>query len=182
MDQVSFFKNFLGDRNVASVMPSSLFAVRRVCNKIDFDKKVTVVEYGAGSGVFSRFILEKMNPQSKLILIETNKNFVSSLREINDPRVLVFNDSAENVGKILDECNLKDVDYVVSGIPFSFLDKDLKARIIRGTHDSLSTGGKFLVYQFSNHVRKHLKQSFNKTNTSFELFNIPPLFIFESIK
>jgi phospholipid N-methyltransferase len=55
-------------------------------------------------------------------------------------------------------------------------------RIIENTYDSLAKGGKFLVYQYSNHVKKYLSQYFQSINSTFEILNIPTLFIFEAVK
>ena len=182
MEWVMFLKNFIKDRNVAALVPSSSFGVRKVCSKINFDEDNVIVEYGPGSGVFTRYILKKMSPKSKLILIEANKEFTRKLKEINDPRVLLFNDSAENVEEILNRCNEKSADYVISGIPFSFFDEALKTRIINRTHNVLSRGGKCLIYQYSYHVKKYLQQYFDEIHRDFEPFNIFPLFILEAVK
>lgn len=175
-----FLKNYLKDKSIASVTPSSSFTVRKVCSKIDFNKDNVIVEYGPGTGVFTRFILRKMSKQSKLILIETNRNFVYYLKKINDPRILIFNDNAENINTILSECEEPSADYVISGIPFSFLSYDLKNKIIHNTSEALSRKGKFLVYQFFNHIKEPLKKRFVNVETEFEMFNIPPMFIYEA--
>lgn len=175
-----FLKECLKDRNVASIAPSSLATVKKVCDKIDFNKKSVIVEYGPGTGVFTRYLLEKMNSESKLILIETNEYFASLLRKINDPRVFVFNDSAENIQDILSKCNEDSVDYVISGIPFSYFDEEVKNKIIKNTRNILSEKGKFLVYVCLNGIKKPLKQHFRSVKTDFELLNIPPLVIFEA--
>ncbi|MEX0823167.1 MAG: rRNA adenine N-6-methyltransferase family protein, partial [Balneolaceae bacterium] len=81
MSTLHFIKNFIKDRDVASITPTSKRCVKKVCNHIDFTKDFTLVEYGPGDGVFSRFLLEKMSPGSRLILIEANENFVKHLKE-----------------------------------------------------------------------------------------------------
>lgn len=182
MDDITVFRNFLRDKNVGAITASSPFGVRKVCNKIDFDKRNVIVEYGPGTGVFTKFILKKMNPQSKLILIETNKHFIDELKKIKDSRVRICNDSAENVEEVLRQCNEKTADYIISGIPFSFFDEALKKRIINNTHRALSKGGKCLIYQYSYHVKKYLQEYFDVIHHDFELLNILPLFILEAIK
>jgi len=182
MENLFFLREYLKDKNIASVIPSSPSTVKKVCSKIDFSKKNVIVEYGPGTGVFTRHLLERMNPESKLILIETNRNFVSLLRNIDDPRVFVFNDSAANIKKILKLCNEDNADYIISGIPFSYLNDSLKSDIIGKSKDVLSEDGKFLVYQFVNGIKKNLEQYFEFVQTDFSLFNIPPLHIFEAFK
>lgn len=180
MNRLEYFYHFLQDKNIASVTPTSSFGIKRVCRRIDFSKRNIIVEYGPGTGVFTRFLLEQMNPESKLILIETNRHFVSLLKQIDDPRLYVFNDSAENIRNILKECGEEKADHVISGIPFSILDEEVKTQIMRNTRDALSEEGTFLVYQFLNHAKKYLIQYFNYVHSEFEIFNLPPLFIYEA--
>lgn len=182
MSRIYFFKNFLKDGMIASVIPSSSFSVKKLCRNIDFNKDNIIVEYGPGTGVFTKFLLKKMTPQSKLIVIEANKNFVDFLEKIEDPRLSVIHDKAENVVEILEQYNVLSADYVISGIPFSYFDKELKLKIIKNTHQSLSEGGKFLVYQNSNHVKKYLNHYFGTIDSDIEILNIPFLFIHKAIK
>ena len=174
--------NFLKDKNIASVTPSSKFAVQKVCKKMDFNGKRVIVEYGPGTGVFTRALLRKMNPESKLIVIETNPNMTSLLKKIKDPRVYIFNDTAENVEDILMHCGEETADYVISGIPFSLFKKDKKHLILGNTQRVLSDDGKFLVYQFTLTLVAYLRKYFNNISYDFVLLNIPPLFIFEAVK
>jgi len=181
MNRLEYFLHFLRDKHIASITPTSSFGIKRVCNKIDFDKRNVIVEYGPGTGAFTKFLLRQMGPDSKLILIETNKHFVSVLKKIEDPRVYVFNDSAENIKAILKECNEDAADYIISGIPFSLLDEEVKTQIMKNTRDVLSEDGTFLVYQCLSHVKKYLNQHFTYVNFEIEIRNIPPLFIYEAV-
>ncbi|MCK5557186.1 MAG: hypothetical protein KAJ01_02330, partial [Candidatus Hydrogenedentes bacterium] len=125
MSTLTIFKNLLKDVRVGAVVPTSHVAVKRLCSRIDFDKARVIVEYGPGTGVFSKFILRRMSPESKLILVEINSEFCEILRRINDTRIHVFQDSAEDVGRILKECGENAADHIISGVPFSILSKKL---------------------------------------------------------
>lgn len=173
---LSYVKNFLQDQDVAAIAPSSSFLVRRVCKWIDFEEDNVVVEYGPGNGVFSEYILDHMTEGSTLVLIETNVDFVETLEEMtaDDPRALVVEDRAENVADILDARNIDEADYIVSGIPFSFLDEDVKHDLLAQTRDVLSDDGKFLVYQNYNHLEDPLRTYFSSVKTEYEPRNIPP--------
>lgn len=184
---ITYMKNFLRDKNVASVTPTSPFGVKRVCMNIDFGGTDLIVEYGPGTGVFSNYLLKNMKRDSRLILIERNKNFDSILKNtINDPRVVIFNDSAENVLETLRKCRESEADYIISGIPFLMLSCNLKMKILYNTHRALKKGGKFLVYQTcfqADHILKiHLERFFSSVQTKFEVRNIPPLRIYEAVK
>ena len=177
----------LRDKQVASFMPTSSFGVKLVCNKIDFSKRNVVVEYGPGTGVFTRCLLERLTPDSILILIERNEVFARVLlNTFHDPRIFVFHDSAENVEQILRSCNEKQADYIISGIPFSFLPHQLRDAVVGNSYRCLRAGGKFLAYQtffqINYFLKDYLDLNFKKVNTEVCLLNAPPLRIFEAVK
>jgi phospholipid N-methyltransferase len=187
MSTFVYMKNFIRDRYVASITPTSPFGVKSVCSKIDFAQSKVIVEYGAGTGVFTQYLLRNMKTDSQLIVIERNKNFDSILkRNFNDPRVAILNDSAENVLEALKDRQVEEVDYIISGIPFLWLDKDLKHKILCNTHKALKSGGKFLAYQTifqtSKDLRVYLERYFRRVRVNYEFVNIPPMCIYESIK
>lgn len=178
---IQYIKTFCKDRGIASITPSSTFAVKRICSKIDFTRDNVIVECGPGSGVFSFAILKKMSKNSKLILIESNRDFYEYLRRhINDARVFVFCDNAINLPCIIKHLGIGDVNYVILGIPFSFTDHELNHKIIANSKGGLRKGGNLIVYQFSLRIKKYLKQHFEEIHTGFELLNVPPLIIFEA--
>lgn len=180
MGKIDFLKTFIKDRDVASITPTSLRCVKKVCRNIDFSKDFTLVEYGPGDGVFSRFILENMSEGSRLILIEANENFVTHLKDsIKDSRVEVFNILAGDVESVLGEGVVGNVDYVLSGIPFSFLNQERKREVLNATKTILKEGGHFLAYQTSGHLKKPVMEVFGNLETDFEMLNIPPYLIYK---
>ncbi|WP_022836710.1 class I SAM-dependent methyltransferase [Salisaeta longa] len=184
MGTLAYIKNFIKDRDVAAITPSSKFLVKRVCRWIDFSAPNIIVEYGPGTGVFSRYILEEMHDDSTLVLIEGNRNFVEELEALTDgdPRATVVHDRVENIETILDRLTIDAADYIISGIPFSFLDDDVKDELLVHTRRALADTGKFLVYQNYNHMEDPLRQHFNLASKEYELRNIPPMFAYEALK
>jgi len=187
MSTLSYVKNFISDRYIASITPTSNFGVKKVCGKIDFPRCGLIVEYGPGTGVFTEYLLQKMGPDSLLIMIERNANFATLLRKkFRDPRAIVVNDCASNVGEVLAEFGKASADYVISGIPFSFLTDGMKDRILRNTFAALRPGGKFLAYQTfyqsNNHLKAYLDRVFAFVQVEYEMLNLPPLRIYEARK
>ncbi len=184
MGALQYIKNFIQDKDVAAIAPSSKFLVERVCRWIDFSEPCRIVEYGPGDGVFSEYMLEHMGPESSLLLIESNENFVRQLRERTrrDDRATVVCDRAENVREIMEAIQMPEADYVVSGIPFSFLDDDTRKDLLVRTRSVLSDDGKFLVYQNYNHMEEPLRRHFPSVTKEYELFNLPPMFAYEALK
>jgi phospholipid N-methyltransferase len=184
---LAYIKNLVTDRYIASVTPTSIYGVRRVCEKIDFAAPRVLVEFGPGTGVFTRYLLERTRPEARFVLIERNRNFAAILRsKFRNPRVTVINDSAENVVAILKGSGALPADYILSGIPFSFFPPELRRRIVSATYAALRAGGKFLAYQTfyqsPAHLRVPLEARFGSIRVEYEMRNIPPLAIYEAIK
>jgi phospholipid N-methyltransferase len=125
-----------------------------------------------------------------LIAIEKNPEFCHLLKKnIHDPRLIVFQDCAENVLDILKACNgagdLK-ADCIISGIPFSLLSQTKKTKILKNTHSALKRGGKFLAYQaffqFPVILKNPLEELFGGVQSQYYMFSIPPLLILETTK
>jgi len=182
MSTLAYLRSFFMDKDVASVTPTSRFCIRTVCKPIDFSKDVNIVEYGAGAGVFSKHVLAKMTPDSNLYLFETNDILYKKLLEIKDRRVHFFRKSVEYVTELLDRSLVGDVDYIISGIPFSFLDEDQKKSILEQSKKILKDGGGFLAYQTSGHLKEPLEETFGNVETEWEWRNIPPMTVYRAFK
>lgn len=183
----SYMKYFVKDKYIASITPTSEFGVRHVCGKIDFPHCNVIVEYGPGTGVFTRFLLARMGIDARIILIERNPGFARLLAQrFPDPRVVIRNDCASNVAQVLEECGVRGADTILSGIPFSFLPYETRTAIVENTHASLRKGGKFLAYQTfyqaNNHLKEPLKRLFRSVRVEYEMLNIPPMRIYEAVK
>ena len=185
-----YLKNLITDIHVASVTPTSRFGVEKVLEKIDFQKNKVILEYGPGTGNFTEPLLKNMTENSKLIAIEKNSDFCRVLqRSIQDPRLVLFEDSAENVLEILKSCNgagdLK-ADCIISGIPFSLLSRRRKMALLKNTHAALKKGGKFLAYQaffqFPDILKVPLEELFGDVQAQYYMFSLPPLLILEAVK
>lgn len=187
METLVYLKAMLSDRYVASVTPSSRFAVRNICNRIDFTRDNLIIEYGPGTGNFTTDLLTRMSGKSRLIAVERNRKFYDFLsRQLRDPRLSLFNDCAGNLSRILGNNGHGCADYVVSGIPFSLISAELKQVILQSTYSALKPGGKFLAYQTfyqpAGHLRSHLRNRFSVLKTDHVLCCIPPLTICEAVK
>ncbi len=183
MSKIDFFKTFIKDRDVASVVPTSLRCVKKVCTHINFSKDFLLVEYGPGNGVFTKYLLQKMTAGSRLILVEANEDFVKELnKSIKDSRVEIHNILAGDIETVLQPEDIGNVDYVLSGIPFSFLKKDRKRQVLTTTKTILKEGGKFVAYQTSGHLKKPVMEVFGNYDIEMEMLNIPPYLIYDVVK
>lgn len=182
MGTFTYIRNFLKDRQVASITPTSRFTIDRVCRYIDFTRDNRIIEFGPADGVFTKVLLEKLTPGSVVLAIETNREFARLLNQSRDERLVVVNRSAEDVWNVAAQKNWERVDYIISGIPFSFLSKEVKNKILLDASRLLGDSGRFLGYQTSSHLRVHLEKYFPVVNTEMEYLNIPPMCVYSAKK
>ena len=179
--KLEFFSNCLSSpREVAAIAPSSKHLIKRILRHAALEDARCLVEYGPGVGTVTHALLEKLSPDGRLLCFETNLKFCSLIKEnIKDDRLVVINDSAENLAYHLKRLGIGSIDYAFSGIPFSLIGAKNKKEIIKTTRDKLRERGKFVVYQqYSMMARKYLRTYFEATLTELELRNIPPSYVF----
>jgi phospholipid N-methyltransferase len=187
MSNLLYVRNLLHDKYIASVTPTSRFAVEKICEKMDFGKDRLVVEYGPGTGAFTEVILNLMTPASRLIAIERHQEFCRVLmNKISDDRLTIFNQCAGHVLEILNACNALQADYVLSGIPFSYLPSERRKDLLHKIYSVLKEGGKFLAYQTfyqpSKFLKLPLEEIFPVLHTRLAILCVPPLLLYEAIK
>jgi len=175
-----FAGNFLRDPYMlGSLIPSSRFLVDAVLDRVDWSRARCIVEYGPGVGTFTAEILRRMRPDARLVVIETNPEFVQFISaSMPDHRLRVEHGSAADVQRILKKLALGRADYVISGIPLGSMPRSLQTAITVASRDVLDAKGQFLVYQFTARVLPVLRQLFTGVERAREWRNIPPAQVF----
>ena len=175
-----FFSTFLKyPKEIGSVIPSSKFLSDEVLKNVDFKNAKYIVEYGPGTGSITLQILKRARKDARIFCFETNKKFCSYLRKnLRDKRLTIINDSAENIKIHLKKFGIPQIDYVISGFPFSALTDAKKITIIKETKNTLKNSGRFVIYQYLSYFRKYLYNYFSKISVKFVPFNIPPCFVY----
>lgn len=176
----AFFQGFLKrPMEVASIIPSSRFLMRRVVRCADVAGARVVVELGPGTGGSTRTLLRAMQPDARLLAIEINPSFVKLLRSsIQDPRFLVHEGSAVDIAGALRAHGLERPDLVLSGIPFSTIPKRIGHDILTAVRDVLAPGGRFVAYQARDRVEILGRQVFGRARVQMELLNVPPMRVY----
>jgi phosphatidylethanolamine/phosphatidyl-N-methylethanolamine N-methyltransferase len=183
-EKPKFIKEFLKKKNkVGAVAPSSKFLRKKMLKKIDFSKAKTIVELGPGTGAFTFELLDKLSPDGKLIVFETNESFFDTLRsKINDSRLVLLNRSAEDLPIVLQEMNINEVDYVVSSLPLAIIPETVKNNILKAVNETLSAEGYYIQFQYSLNAKKLLEKNFDDVTLDFTPINIPPAFVYRCKK
>lgn len=178
MNKIEFFKESVKNlKTVGTITRSSKYLCQGMIKHVDFDNAKVIVELGAGDGVITKHILAAMHPNTKLLAFEVNKAFCDLIRQIDDPRLIVVEDSAENIQHYLDQIGAKEIDYVVSAIPFVSLPDELGYDIISKCRDLLKNGGRFIQVHYSLLAKKLYTKIFGEVDINFVPVNIPPAFV-----
>lgn len=178
--RLAFLKNFLEKpKEVGSIIPSSRFMEKRLVRIAQLEQAKLAIELGPGTGGTTRAILKSMKPDARLLAIEINPHFVKLLRRtIPDPRLSVHEGSAAEIEQALEKHGLLAADAILSGIPFSTMDREVGLSILRSVHRNLAPGGRFVAYQFRDRVEDLGRQVFGSARVHTELRNVPPMRIY----
>lgn len=176
-----FLKEFMKSRKIiGAVSPSSKFLAKKMLEGINFNETKVIVEYGAGTGVFTREIVSKMAKNTKLLVFELHEPFFKKLEEEFSayPNVFVICDSAANVLKHLEENHETHTDIIVSSLPFTNFETNLTIRILKAAEQALRKNGSFIQFQYSLNAKKILSKIFEMKSVQFVPINIPPAFVY----
>jgi len=176
-------KSFIKDKQVGAFFSSSKMIVQKIIEKVDFKEARIIVEYGPGKGVITKKLLNNMHNEAALFVFETNDQFINDLLQTKDKRLIIINADAEDAKIVLkNRYKTERVDYIISTIPFTFIDRRIRRRIIYRTFTLLNKKGRFITYQYSWLIFHLINRKFKTANWKFVLLNFPPAIIFEGIK
>ncbi len=175
-----FFKRLLANpMRVGYLVPSSGFLTRQIARRIDFSQPRVIVELGPGEGCHTRQIVRRMNAESRLVLIELDAHFAAHLRKQfdGDSRVTVVQADALNLAQTLQTLEISAPDYIVSGIPFTIMERDLRERLLAGIARSMGPETVFITYQVSLGISENALFDLSRSESC--LFNVPPINVLE---
>ena len=182
IEKIEFIYQFLNKpKIVGAITPSSRHLTKKILSFVDFKKEgLVLLEYGPGTGPFTSEIIKNLKPTDELIVIELNPKFATDLKEkFKDYKnVKIHEDCVANTKKILEKEGIKQVDYIISGIPFSSLPKDVTQDILINTKSIMSNTTLFLTFQYSKFKKESFEKYFEIIDVKFVFRNIPSAFIF----
>ena len=161
---------------LGSIIPSSGFLKRRIIRNADISSAKVIVELGPGNGGTTQAILESMGADSRLLCIELNERLYELIKDLDDPRFIAHHGDACEIESILQLYSLGKPDVVISGIPFSCMDRSVGATLLGRIHSILNPAGRFVAYQVSPRVSE-LNTYFTDDQKSVEIewLCVPPI-------
>jgi phospholipid N-methyltransferase len=140
-----FFRSWLRDPfNVASVAPSSRWLARLMATGLEPGARV--VELGAGTGTLTAAILDRGVDPKDLFLVEQHGDFVAVLRQRFPGATVVQADAAaitDQLGALRGR-----VDYVISGLPILWFNREKKIQILEEAFALLQAQGRFQQFTY----------------------------------
>ena len=166
-------------RKIGAIAPSGKHLSAEMMTPIDFASAKVIVEYGPGTGAFTRELVARRRADTTLILIEQNKAFCEQLWASYGglPNFFIAHGSAGSIGRCLEACGVSNADYIVSGLPFTSLPAAVSDRILNATKPALGQEGKFITFQYSLVKKKFLEQYFQITDCRKVIKNLPPAYV-----
>ncbi|MEZ2736820.1 class I SAM-dependent methyltransferase [Aneurinibacillus aneurinilyticus] len=175
--RLQFLTQFLKyPRTIGSITPSSSFLAKAMVTPVSWEDTEVVVELGAGTGIFTKYIEQNMKPASRAYIFEKNLPLQKKLKQ-RYPAFSHYTD-AKNMSAVLCETGEKSADVIISGLPFTVFPKELTTQIMNEVIKSLKPGGLFITFQYSLHMKKRLQADFSTIELRFVPFNIPPAFVY----
>lgn len=181
-ETIKSLKSLNSFRTIGAIGPSSEYLASRMARQVDMTKMKCIVELGAGTGVLTKALLKAMRSDAILLSFEINQKFCDLLKNINDNRLNIIEDSAEYIEIHLDKFGFTKADCIFSGIPLVCLPKVTAKNIIHSVYQSLQKGGDYIQFQYSLTTLRKFKRIFNEVKIELELRNIPPAWVYKCRK
>lgn len=176
----------------AAIAPSSKFLARAMVEPLPTADAEVVVEFGPGTGVMTRRLLDASPRDAKLLAFEVNPKFIDFLRkQMHDPRLEVLSKGAEEAGDELRKRGCRRVDAVLSSLGLTLMDEAIVARMFRELRPMLHDNTVFTQFQYVHRVRiedrrwiyydvRHiLRRYFRSVERRMIVRNLPPAFVYE---
>lgn len=172
-----FFSRFLSSpRKVGSITPSSRFLVEALLKPVPWQEVKNVVELGAGTGVVTEKIQHLKNGSCQTIVFE-NDPYLSELLKKRYPQITVCSDAHRFREELLIH-EIKQVDCVVSCLPFTNFPQEKRNFILQEVKNGLKPGGIFVAFQYSLHIKSVLNQLYQQMEIRLVPLNLPLAFVY----
>jgi phosphatidylethanolamine/phosphatidyl-N-methylethanolamine N-methyltransferase len=182
-----FFRQFLrSPKTVGAVLPSSRALADVMLAPIDFASARAIVEFGPGTGAFTREIARRLAADCRYLGIELNPHFVHELRR-QFPRLSFVHGSVADLTAILADHRIDGVDAIVCGLPWATLPLSLQETVFGAMRAALKPAALFVAFGYlqglvlpgARALRRRLRREFAEVRQTSPVWgNVPPAFAY----
>jgi len=185
--QVVFVGKFIRfPRQIGAITPSSPFLAKEIVRLAQVHQSKIIVEFGPGTGTFTKEIIARMPVDARLLAVEADANLALLLRK-KFQQTIIAAGSAQKIGRIMKAYRLGAADCIVSGLPWAGFDPHLQDAILKEAKAVLKPGGKFTSFGYihalalpgAKRFREQLHHIFGTVQVSKVIWkNVPPALIY----
>lgn len=178
-DKVRFFYSFVkSPKTVGSITPSSSFLTKRMFRDVNWEDVQTVVELGAGTGVFTEWISQRLPAHAAAFIFERDDQMRSRLsKRFQLPNLQIAEDGLA-LQEVLYKQGVNSADYIISSLPFYNFSPELRTEFLDAIQQTLHPDGLFIAYQYSRQMESQFRNIFNQVDISLVPINLPPAFVY----
>ncbi|MBL0870644.1 MAG: methyltransferase domain-containing protein [Phycisphaerales bacterium] len=189
--RASFITEFIRKPSqVGAVAPSGKALARRMLKDVDFNTASVIVEFGPGTGAFTREILSRLQPRTRFVAIELSELFADRLHA-KFPTLNLHRGSVTEVASAVKALGVEhpteSVDAIISGLPWASFSESLQRSILDATLPVLKPAGVLITFGYAvstimpaskRFTRKLLPEYFASVTRSRSVWmNFPPAFV-----
>jgi len=169
-----------------AIAASSVFLARAMVEDLELGQAEAVLEYGPGTGVFTRFILQGLKPTAQFAAIEVNPKF-AEIFKTRYPSVALFEDTVAHARRLCDSAGIRSVDCIVSGLPWAIFSESMQIQFLDEMMRVLKPGGQFVTFAYvhsmvlppAKRFARLLRKYFTRVSKSSVVWlNVPPAFVY----
>lgn len=173
-----------------AIAPSSRELAELMASEMGLTEADTVVELGAGTGVFTRLIAERAKPGATVLAFEIDGPLAGKL-DGTIPGVSVVHDSAERIADHLAAAGRASADCILSGLPWAVFSRELQQSLLTAVLAALRPGGTFATFAYipaawfppGRRFRALLAGGFASVERTRVVWgNVPPAFVYRCRK
>lgn len=192
---------------IGAIAPSSPYLADRMLEGVDLAKVRSIIEYGPGTGAFTKAILARLNAlpaaqRPAFFAIEINEPLVRQLRA-RFPHLHIKHGSVTDVERFCGEESIelpdprhpgdgsRGVDVIISGLPWASFSETLQRDALAAAVRVLKPGGRLITFGYhiglltpaGQRVSRILPEYFATVERSRPVWrNLPPAFVVRCVK
>jgi phosphatidylethanolamine/phosphatidyl-N-methylethanolamine N-methyltransferase len=188
MSTSQFVQEFLKDpRSIGAIAPSSSALAQTMLTAADLGTRTTIVEFGPGTGAFTKGISAQLRPDQRYVGIEQNAGFATALAE-KFPHLTFVCGSVEDLREIAARSGIFTIDAIVCGLPWASLPLTTQAKTFDAMRMLMSKNSVFATFAYlqglllpnARALRARLDAEFSNVTSSPIIWrNLPPAFVYK---